>query len=95
MEVDDILEYSFIKEILNNTGISAWIMLGATDSNREGEWTFMTSRDIMTFQEWGYHQPDGGIYSNCLYILYNSDKDAFMYDNYCGYYYARYICEIP
>ena len=69
-------------------------MIGATDLQTEGAWTYVSSGLLATYLDWAPGQPDNVAGEDCLYVSYTS-VNRKMHDAFCKQdSIQHYICEI-
>jgi len=93
-EVDNQEEYDFVRNFTLSKLSSAqrWVFLGATDSQQEGVWKYVSDGRNVTFLDWGPGTSNTNKY-NCLF-LHNSHGGMRMEDAECTGSTAPVLCEV-
>ena len=95
VEINDQDEWKFVVNLLNNNSVSHWTVIGASDMETEGAWTFVHSGLLATYLNWAPGQPQNYAHKDCLYISYTDPSHRQMHDGTCQQdSVQRYVCEI-
>ena len=96
VEINDKAEFDFIVKFLNNNNVNEYVMVGASDADKEGSWVYLHSGGNLTYFNWGPGEPTARSGDDCMWLSTSSSHQMVDYPcNVAVHLDWRFLCEIP